>query len=123
MFKQKIGFSLGYNYSIPTPDVVKLLKTIGFDAVSPEWTDGPELAEVIETARQSGMIVESLHAPFGNADKLWSADENIGNPAKMEQLKALEVCKKWNVPTMVVHTWIGFDYQLDASALYFGNFD
>ena len=123
MFKQKIGFSVGYNYSIPTPDVVKLLKTIGFDAVSPEWKEGPELAEVVETARQSGMIVESLHAPFGNADKLWSADENVGNPAKMEQLKALEDCKKWNIPVMVVHPWIGFEYEFDAAALYFGNFD
>ena len=123
MFKQKIGISVGYNYSIPAPEVVKMLKTIGFDAISPEWRDGPELAEVIETAREVGMIVESIHAPFWNAAALWSSNENVGNPAREEQLKALEDCKKWNVPTMVVHTWIGFEYKFDAAALYFGNFD
>lgn len=123
MFKQKIGISVGYNYPMPTPEVVKLLKKIGFDAISPEWRKGPELAEVIETARESGMIVESLHAPFWNAAKLWSSDETVGNPAKTEILDVLEDCKTWNVPIMVVHTWIGFEYEFDAAALCFKNFD
>lgn len=123
MFKQKIGISVGYNYAIPTPEVIKLLREIGFDAISPEWRKGPELKEVIETARESGMIVESLHAPFWNAANLWSSDENVANPAKTELLDALEDCKTWNIPIMVVHTWIGFEYEFDAAALCFKHFD
>lgn len=123
MYKQKIGMAVGYNYPIPTVDVVKMLKNIGFDAISPEWRDGAELAEVIEISRECGMIVESLHAPFWNAAAMWSFDENISNPAKTELLKTLEDCKKWNVPIMVVHPWIGFDYEFDASRLNFQNFD
>lgn len=123
MYKQKLGISVGYNYPITTLDVVKMLKNIGFDAISPEWRDGSELAAVIETAREYGLIVESLHAPFWNAAAMWSFDENICNPAKMELLKALEDCKAWNVPIMVVHTWIGFDYKFDAAKLNFKNFD
>lgn len=123
MYKQKLGMSVGYNYPIPTLDVVKMLKNIGFDAISPEWKEGAELAAVIETAREYGLLVESLHAPFGNTAAMWSFDENISNPAKMELLKALDDCKTWNVPIMVVHTWIGFDYEFDASKLNFQNFD
>lgn len=123
MYKQKLGMSVGYNYPVPTPEVVRMLKKIGFDAISPEWRDGAELAAVIETARECGLIVESLHAPFGNAAAMWSFDENISNPAKMELLKTIEDCNKWNVPIMVVHTWIGFDYEFDASKLNFQNFD
>ncbi|MBR5569989.1 MAG: sugar phosphate isomerase/epimerase [Oscillospiraceae bacterium] len=123
MYKQKIGISVGYHYAMPTPDVIKMLKNIGFDAISVEWSTGPELAEAIETARESGMIVESLHAPFWNAAKMWSADEAVGDPAEEELLRALEDCKTWNIPIMVVHTWIGFEYEFDASALYFKHFD
>lgn len=100
-----------------------MLKRIGFEAISPEWREGPELAEVIETARESGVVVESMHAPFFNAASMWNLDESIGTPAKKELLKVLEDCKLWNIPIMVVHPWIGFEYEFDASALYFQNFD
>ena len=123
MYKQKIGISVGYNYPIPTNDVVKMLKEIGFDAISPEWKEGAELTELIETARECDLIIESLHAPFWNAAVMWSSDDKIGAPAKEELLKALDDCKAWNVPIMVVHTWIGFEYEFEASKLYFQNFD
>ena len=37
MYKQKVGMSIHNNYLLPTHEVVKMLKRIGFDAVSPEW--------------------------------------------------------------------------------------
>ena len=110
IFKQKIGISVGYNYPMPTAEVIKMLKKIGFEAVSLEWREGPELVEAIETAREAGMIIESLHAPFGNAAAMWSAEESIGGPARQELLKVLDACKTWRIPIMVVHTWIGFTY-------------
>lgn len=123
MYKQKIGISVGYNYSIPTPDMIKMLKQIGFDAISPEWNTKEALAEVIETARENDMIIQSLHAPFWNAAAMWSFDDEKGIPAKEELLKALEDCRTWNIPILVVHTWIGFDYEFDESKLNFQNFD
>ena len=114
---------MGYNYPIPTVEAIKMLKRIGFEAVSLEWRDGPELVEAIETAREAGLIIESLHAPFGNAAAMWNADESVGGPARKELLKVLDTCKTWNIPIAVVHTWIGFIYEFDASNLYFRNFD
>ena len=123
MFKQKIGMSVGYNYGIPTPDVVKMLKQIGFEAISPEWRDGNEFAQLMETARECGLLVESLHAPFWGAAAMWSPEGSVGDPAKAELLKALEDCKAWQIPVLVVHAWIGFDYHFDQATLYYQNID
>ena len=54
MYKQKIGISVGNNYSIPTIDVIKLLKEIGFDAISPEWKKDAKIDELVKTAREYG---------------------------------------------------------------------
>ena len=123
MYKQKIGITVDYNYSIPICDVVKMLKEIGFDAISPEWIEGEDLAKAVDAAREYGLIVQSLHAPFKNAKAMWSPDEELCNPAKTELLKVLDDCKTWNVPIVVVHPWKGFNYEFDASKLYFQNFD
>lgn len=123
MYKQKVGISVGYNYSIPTLDVIKMLKDIGFDAISPEWKEGAEFAELIEKAREYGLIIQSMHAPFGNAAAMWNTDEKNCNPAKTELLKALDTCRALSIPIMVVHAWIGFEYEFDDSQLNFQNFD
>lgn len=54
MYKQKIGISVGNNYSIPTMDVIKLLKEIGFDAISPEWKEDAKIGELVKKAREHG---------------------------------------------------------------------
>lgn len=123
MHKQKIGISVDYNYSISIHDVVKMLKEIGFDAISPEWKEGEELAEVIKWAQEYGLIIQSLHAPFKNAKAMWSSDDEICKPARMELLKVLDDCRAWNIPIVVVHAWKGFNYDFDDSKLYFQNFD
>ena len=119
MYKQKIGISVGKQYPIPIADVIQMLKQIGFDAISPEWREGEELTQLMEKARECGLIVQSLHAPFRKATAMWSVDNEICNGAKRELLKVLDDCKAWSVPIMVVHTWIGFEYEFDASKLNF----
>lgn len=123
MYKQKIGMSVGNNYSVPTFDVIKMLKEIGFDAISPEWKKDAKIGELVKKARELGMIVQSLHAPFEKSAAMWSYDENLSTPAKKELLEVLNDCKAWNIPIMVVHTWIGFEYEFDASKLNFQNYD
>lgn len=123
MYKQKIGMSVGNNYSVPTFDVIKMLKEIGFDAISPEWKEDAKIGELVDKARELGIIVQSLHAPFEKSAAMWSCDENLSTPAKKELLEVLNDCKAWNIPIMVVHTWIGFEYEFDASKLNFQNYD
>lgn len=123
MWKQRIGISIDSGYNIPTVDVVKMLKRIGFDAISPVLCSDDELTAIVSTAREVGMTVQSLHAPFGKAADMWSDNEALYIPAKNDLFSATDACAGFNIPVLVVHTWIGFDYKFDAEALNYENFD
>ena len=120
MWKQKLGISVG---GAPTADLLALLKQTGFDAVSPCWSPDFDEAAVCAAAKQAGLALQSLHAPFGSCSKLWSPDAAVHADALAEQLAALEACARCGIPVLVAHTWIGFDYTFDAETLYFGCFD
>jgi sugar phosphate isomerase/epimerase len=54
------------------------------------------------------MIYQSIHAPFGNAARLWREGEK-GDAAKEELIACLKDCALVNVPVLVIHPYIGFD--------------
>ncbi|MBR7098399.1 MAG: sugar phosphate isomerase/epimerase [Clostridia bacterium] len=114
MWRQKIGFSVGNGYSVPTEEMVKLVAEAGFDAVSPVWDYRVKLDPVIDAARACGLELQSLHAPFHWASKLWNDDEEISTPAKEELMRALEDCRRWEIPVMVMHAWIGFGDEVGS---------
>ena len=123
MYKQKIGISIGNNYSIPTPEVIKIIKSVGFDAISPMWKSEEILSDVVSLAREIGLEVQSLHAPFTKAAALWSHDEKVSGVAKNEIIECIESCQRLAIPVIVVHTWIGFEYEFCADSLIFTSFD
>ena len=123
MWKQKIGLSIGNNYGVPTCEIVTLLKRIGFDAISPAYLSNDALNEIVNAAKECGMDIQSLHAPFYKAADLWSHDSYIASAAKEDLFSALDACVQFHIPTLVVHTWIGFDYSFDPSTLNYTNFD
>lgn len=123
MWKQKIGLSISNHYSIPIGEVVALLKQIGFDAISPVWASNDALVEIINAANQWDMCIQSLHAPFARAADMWRHDRDLASAAKADIMHSLEACARFQIPTLVVHAWIGFDYTFHAEALNFTNFD
>lgn len=124
MWKPKIGISICNNYcGVATAEVVKIVSEIGFDAISPEWENGTELFETICTAKKCGLEIQSLHAPFGKSADMWSKDTEKSKVAKRELLHSLEQCRKYGIPIMVLHTWIGFDYTFEATEEGFKNYE
>ncbi|MBQ9120935.1 MAG: sugar phosphate isomerase/epimerase [Clostridia bacterium] len=109
MWKQKLGISLGNGYGVPTAEVVRLVKQIGFEAVSPEWDKNADLDAIVRAAREAGLALQSLHAPYYGATDLWNEDSSKSEPALAELLAALEDCRRYGFPILVVHAWIGFD--------------
>ena len=108
MWKQKLGFSIGQSFGMSIPEAVQLVKNSGFDALSPEWTpDGNHLA-YIAAAKEAGLELQSLHAPFLKAKDMWGMDEEKGEAAVAELLDCLQVCVDHRIPVMVVHAYIGF---------------
>lgn len=119
----KIGFSLRNDYPLPINQVVKMLKSIGFDAISPAWKDAKALDETIKSIRQAGLQIQFLHAPFLRAANMWSFDEKLSEEAKEELFKCLDACKNYQIPILVMHAWIGLNYSFDPKNLNFKNYD
>ena len=117
MYKQKTGISIGRK------DLLSMIKSIGFEAVSGEWSSYTDLEEYVKTARELPLEIQSLHAPFGGAAKMWSRDESVSAPIKNELLKVIDACADFNIPIMVAHTWIGFEYEFKKDDLFFDNYD
>lgn len=54
------------------------------------------------------MVYQSVHAPFGNAAKMWQSGENA-EKATQELLTCVRDCSAAEVPVLVVHPYIGFE--------------
>lgn len=118
-----IGISLSRKYTLPMEQVLPLVKAAGFAAVSPLWGTKLDIAAVCSQARSLGLYVQSLHAPFGKTDTLWSKDPAVYEPGLSQVMAALEDCIRLEIPIMVMHAWIDEDLSFDMDNLYFGNFD
>lgn len=123
MYKQKIGISILNTYQIATTKVVKMVKEIGFEAISPMWGKQVDLAPIIETARECGLIVQSIHGPYKKVNTMWGFDSSLSAEYKEELKQAIRDCSRFQVPILVVHAWIGFDYTFDPNQLNFKEFD
>lgn len=123
MYKQKIGISIGNAYGVSTNEILQIVKNVGFDAISPAWKSKEALIESVDTARKLGLEIQSLHAPFGKAANMWSSNSDICGPVKDELLKVIDSCSECQIPVLVVHVWIGFDYKFEKESLYYDNFD
>lgn len=122
MWKQKIGISVGNNWDRPVTDAMQMLKAIGFDAVSPEWQKDVDMDEVIKAARDAGLEVQSLHAPFSKMNWMWQRELAEAEAPLDGLMDSLEVCKKHQIPILVVHTWIGFEYEDLPNEIGFKNY-
>ena len=123
MYQQKIGICFARYYDIPLKEELKMIKDVGFDAVSLSWRAEAELRESADVANALGLELQSLHAPFGNAANLWSEDEDTREVAQNEILAVVDVCASLQTPIAVVHVWIGFDYTFEKERLNYKSFD
>ena len=124
MWKQKIGISVGYRTDISPEEVVKVVAEAGFDAISPTWSpDEKKFAALVEAARENGLALQSMHAPLEKSAAMWSEDSTVSQAAVEELLTALEDCRRFQIPVMVVHVWIGFDYTFGETMYGVANYD
>lgn len=111
MWNQKISMSVYNHYSIPTAELVPILKQIGFDGISPEWEKDVDLSPVFAAASACDMAIVSLHAPYLGAADMWHEEETVFLPALTDIFFSLEVCRAHSIPVLVCHTWIGFEKE------------
>ncbi len=100
-----------FGFLIPMEERFKLIKEAGFDGVLLWWSD--EYAEVDgdkslhpDLARRNGLFIENIHTPIYRNNCLWEDGIN-GDEIKNNLLSCIDDCKRFEIPTAVVHITSG----------------
>lgn len=107
MWQQKLGISVERSFGEPE-EAIRLVVDIGFEAVSPEWERGGETERWIKAAKDAGLEVQAVHAPFQRINALWIEEDERAEDVMAEQIECLRDCAAWGVPVVVIHAFIGF---------------
>lgn len=107
-FKYKLGIFSWFGFVQPLPDRLKLIKTAGFDATTIWWEDeigSPNIKKetMPQIVRDSGLILENIHAPYQNCDDLWSDNKATRDTIVNQYINWLYDCAEFNIPVMVMH--------------------
>lgn len=109
MYKQKMCLALSSGYEIPYEEQIRLFKATGFEGCAIDLSDrNADAYKIADEAKKENMMVSYLHAPFNKSDDMWT-DGEIGDIALAELLDCVETCSNLEIPSMVAHTFIGFD--------------
>lgn len=119
----KIGFSLQQQYEYPITQVIQLLSTAGFSAVSPIFSQELDLETIGNCVDKHNMTIQSLHAPHGGLYYLWNSKEPLSYKFQKNITDCIDACANFQIPTMVMHGWQGLNYTFPDEALDFTVFD
>ena len=108
MWQKKLCLGVNSTFGLSVEEQIKLFKQVGFEGFFTHWEHGDPIEEWVKCAKENGMIYQSVHAPFGGSADMWGEDNEKAEKALNELLECLAVCDKYQIPIMVVHTYIGF---------------
>ena len=100
--------SLGMGFSEKPAEQIEIFKNVGWDGFFSGWCKGENIEEYAKCAQKHGMIYQSVHAPFGNVDKIWES-ETDGDAYAEEQIECLRQSKNAGVDLVVAHAIIGME--------------
>ena len=107
MYGSRLCLGLSKSFGMSDVEQVRMLRRIGFEGFFVGWEKGMDLEPVMQAAREEGMILQSIHAPFTKMAAMWKETEKT-QEAIEELIACLEDCKKYGAPIMIVHPFIGF---------------
>lgn len=108
MYKNKLCLGLLESLDLSFEEQIRLMKKTGFEAFFIGWNRELDMESVMAAAREEGMILQSIHAPYIKMADMWKETENTQN-AIDELIACLADCQKYGAPIMVVHAFIGFE--------------
>jgi sugar phosphate isomerase/epimerase len=91
-----------FSYPMPIEERLRKIKHAGFNATSLWWgdEDGRDLQPDI--ARNFGLFVDNIHAPFDNPNSLW-LDSRAGEQYLETLIACVDECKLHSIPVAVIH--------------------
>ena len=106
MHELVLGLGMGFKES-PTQQM-EIAKRVGWDGIFTGWSRDEDHEVYAKKADEQGLIYQSVHAPFGNVDKIWES-ETEGDKYVDEQITCLERSHAVGVDLVVAHAIIGMD--------------
>ena len=105
--KSPLCIAAGIGYPIDTVDEIGKIADVGFDGFFTGCSkDNSEKFAAI--AREKGLIYQSMHAPFGRANRMWETGAE-GDDVEAELCSCLDLCSDCGVGILVAHVFIGFE--------------
>ncbi len=108
MWKKKLALGTSNSFDIDVFEQIKLIAKVGFEAIFFGWQKDLPVDEWVKAAKNEGLIVQSLHAPFKKAADFWHGDDELAKEAIDELNDCLDCCAKNNIEIMIAHAFIGF---------------
>lgn len=108
MKQQKLCLGLMESLGLPEVEQIRLMQETGFEGFFSGWNRGADLNALRRAADQTGMMYQSVHAPFGRVDALWYEDDRTQD-AIAELVQCVQATAEAGVLIMVCHAFIGFD--------------
>ncbi len=107
MYKNKLCLGLSESFGVSLPEQIKMIRQAGFEGYFFDWVKGVDVEEIKRAADESGLELQSIHAPYYKSAIMWESAENAAEAVE-ELFECLDVCKLLGAPIMVMHTFIGF---------------
>lgn len=93
----------------PAPEEqLPVLKRTGWDGVFFPWTGQGSDHILASKIQAEGLVLQSVHAPFDRADKLWRSDEE-GKAEVARQIRCIRDTALWGCGLVVMHAVIGME--------------
>ena len=93
-----------FGYAMPLTELIRLIKQAGFDGAMIWWRERNEeqdYSAAIQTARDIGLFIDNIHAPFGECNNIW-LDNISGNEQTELYLQVIDGCVEYEIPAMVL---------------------
>ena len=85
-------------FGLSLKEQMRFVKAAGFDGVFFNWEDSEEFKENVSFAREFGLEMASVHAPFDNICDMWTEEKP---PIFHTLLKCIRDCGELHIETVV----------------------
>ena len=86
---------------LPAEEKYRLIKDVGFDAVSIYWGDENKY-EQLKVAKELGLAIDNIHSQNENANEIWVEGVD-GEERQRVLISCIMDCETYNIPTVVIH--------------------
>lgn len=89
---------------------LSVIKNVGFDGVFMDWERNVDLHPIINKARELGLYIQSLHAPFYGMDDIFHDDEGkLADKMINDLIGSIDSCAEFGIDLVIFHAVIGMD--------------